>query len=202
METAVVEKLFDQAFKRKLSQLARTSDPNLWSQIASNKVDREYFSRWKWRPDMTFRAWDFSFRFCSSFVVILFPPVEFVFDQFEHFQNKPDHNYDQFDRLSGHAGLPSEWNVFFALAFFEPPAVRFDEFQGIGQQLEGASLDPFVRFPFVLVERSKYCDSRSFVEILLGDFRELLKTHDLDPSGFLLSRPEGDVEGRHWIALR
>jgi len=85
METAVVEKLFDQAFKRKLSQLARTSDPNLWSQIASNKVDREYFSRWKWRPDMTFRAWDFSFRFCSSFVVILFPPVEFVFDQFEHF---------------------------------------------------------------------------------------------------------------------
>jgi hypothetical protein len=53
METALVEKLFDQAFKRKLSQLARASDPNLWSQIASNKVDREYFCRWKWRPDMT-----------------------------------------------------------------------------------------------------------------------------------------------------
>jgi hypothetical protein len=53
METALVEKLFDQALKRKLSQLARASDPNLWSQIASNKVDREYFSRWKWRLDMT-----------------------------------------------------------------------------------------------------------------------------------------------------
>jgi hypothetical protein len=53
MEIALLEKLFDQALKRKLSQLARTSDPNLCSQIASNEVDREYFSRWKWRPDMT-----------------------------------------------------------------------------------------------------------------------------------------------------
>jgi len=53
METALLEKLFDQALKRKLSQMARTSGPNLCSQIASNKVGREYFSHWKWRPDMT-----------------------------------------------------------------------------------------------------------------------------------------------------
>lgn len=53
METAVVEKIFEQAFKRKLSLLARTTDPNLWSQIANKKVGQEYFRRWKWRPDMT-----------------------------------------------------------------------------------------------------------------------------------------------------
>ena len=96
----------------------------------------------------------------------------------------------------------SEWNVFFALTFLEPPPIRLDKLQGIGQQLEGTPLDSFIRFPFVLVERSDYGDSRSLMQILLGYFSQLLEAYDLDPSGFLLSQPEGDIERRNRIALR
>jgi len=49
--------LFDQALKRKLSQLARVYDPNcvfeLWTQIAKNRKGRDYSGGWKWTPDMT-----------------------------------------------------------------------------------------------------------------------------------------------------
>jgi hypothetical protein len=53
----LVEKLFDQALKMKISQLARKYDPNfvfeLWAQIATNGGRKAYFSKWKWKPDMT-----------------------------------------------------------------------------------------------------------------------------------------------------
>jgi hypothetical protein len=53
----LVEKVFDQALKMKISQLARKYDPNLvfelWAQIAANGGRKAYFRRWKWKPDMT-----------------------------------------------------------------------------------------------------------------------------------------------------
>jgi hypothetical protein len=53
----LVEKIFDQALKEKLSKLARTYDPDLvsqlWTQIAKNGEGKEYFSRWKRKPEMT-----------------------------------------------------------------------------------------------------------------------------------------------------
>ena len=53
----LVEKLFDQALKRKLSQLARKYDPDLvfdlWTRIAKDKDGWDYFNGWKWKPDMT-----------------------------------------------------------------------------------------------------------------------------------------------------
>jgi hypothetical protein len=53
----LVERIFEQALKERLSKLARKYDPNLvyqlWSQIAKNGEGRDYFSRWKWKADMT-----------------------------------------------------------------------------------------------------------------------------------------------------
>jgi hypothetical protein len=53
----LVEKIFDQALKEKISQLAREYDPNLvsqlWTQIARNGEEKDFFSRWQWKPDMT-----------------------------------------------------------------------------------------------------------------------------------------------------
>lgn len=53
----LVERLFDQALKMKISQLARKYDPNLvvelWIQIAKNGGGKDYFNKWKWKPDMT-----------------------------------------------------------------------------------------------------------------------------------------------------
>jgi hypothetical protein len=53
----LVEKLFEQAFKRKLAQLAREYDLDLVlrvrTHIARNKGGQECFSGWKWTPDMT-----------------------------------------------------------------------------------------------------------------------------------------------------
>jgi hypothetical protein len=53
----LVEKLFDQALKMKISQLARKYDPNLvfdlWAQIATKGGSKAYYRRWNWKPDMT-----------------------------------------------------------------------------------------------------------------------------------------------------
>ena len=53
----LVERLFDQALKMKISQLARKYDPNLvlelWIQIAKKGDGKDYFNKWKWKPDMT-----------------------------------------------------------------------------------------------------------------------------------------------------
>jgi len=53
----LVEKLFEQGLKRKLSQLSREYDPKLvfevWAQITKTNGGRDYFGGWKWMPDMT-----------------------------------------------------------------------------------------------------------------------------------------------------
>ena len=53
----LVEKLFDQALKMKISQLARKYDPNLvfdlWAQIAATGGSKAYYRKWNWKPDMT-----------------------------------------------------------------------------------------------------------------------------------------------------
>ena len=53
----LVEKLFDQALKMKLSKLARKIDPSLvfelWTQLAQNGKIKDYFREWKWTPEMT-----------------------------------------------------------------------------------------------------------------------------------------------------
>ncbi len=55
----LVETLFDQALKRKLSQWARGYAPTpvfkLWIQKLKKMGGREYFKGWKWTPDMTVR---------------------------------------------------------------------------------------------------------------------------------------------------
>ena len=55
----LMESLFNQALKKKFSQLAKKNDPNhvfeLWTQIAKKNGGRDYFSGWKWTSDMTIR---------------------------------------------------------------------------------------------------------------------------------------------------
>jgi len=54
---SIILKMFDAAFKEKISQLSREYDPNLvfelWSQMASTGGVKDYFRKWKWTPDMT-----------------------------------------------------------------------------------------------------------------------------------------------------
>jgi hypothetical protein len=56
----LVEKLFDQALKMRISRMARKYDPalvfNLWVQIAKIGEVKLDFSRWRWEPDLTITA--------------------------------------------------------------------------------------------------------------------------------------------------
>ena len=53
----LIEKIYETAVKMKLSQLARTYDPNLvfelWTQLAKNDGVMAHFSNWRWKSDMT-----------------------------------------------------------------------------------------------------------------------------------------------------
>jgi len=55
----LMESLFNQAIKKKLSQLAKKHDPDqvfeLWAQIAKKNEGQDYFSGWRWTSDMTIR---------------------------------------------------------------------------------------------------------------------------------------------------
>jgi hypothetical protein len=53
----LVENLFDQALKGKISQLARKYDPNLvfelWTQIVKTDGIKTHYRKWLWKPDLT-----------------------------------------------------------------------------------------------------------------------------------------------------
>ena len=72
----LLEKLFDQAVRMKLSQLARKNDPDLifklWTQIVKIDEIKTYFRKWVWKPDLTItEALDCLDDYCSGLEVLL-----------------------------------------------------------------------------------------------------------------------------------
>jgi len=68
-----------------------------------------------------------------------------------------------------------KWNIVFVLPFFKATAVGFNEFQRIGDQLKRASLNSFIGFPFLLIERANNSNAGALVKIFLCDFGKLSK---------------------------
>ena len=80
------------------------------------------------------------------------------------------------------------------LPFLESPAVRFDELDGVPDDLEGAAGLSIVGGPLVLVQDSGDGDPGTLVEILGADVSQLVEGHTLDPAGFLFPGLKSDVE--------
>jgi len=126
--------------------------------------------------------------------------------------------YDDFDGINYDAGnfqdyvngdFPhlyllkiSEGDIVGALPLLEATSISLDKLQTVGDQLKRTSLLAFIRLPLVFIERADYRDACSLVQVLGGDFRQLVETDNLDPAGFLLSGSEGNVEGGNRIPLR
>ncbi len=67
----VIQKMFDAALKKKISQMARKYDHNLvfefWTHIVKNAGAKNHFSKWEWKPEMTIgQALDCLDDYCDS----------------------------------------------------------------------------------------------------------------------------------------
>ena len=53
----IIEKAFDAALEKKISQMARKYDHNLvfefWTHLVKSGGLKIYFGKWEWRPEMT-----------------------------------------------------------------------------------------------------------------------------------------------------
>ena len=94
-----------------------------------------------------------------------------------------------------HSLLHSKWGFFpWCLTFFKTATISLDEFDAVGDHLNGTALDSFVGFPLVIIENAGDSDFSPLVQMLRADFRKAVEGCNFYPSGFFLTCPKCQIE--------